>query len=318
MMSFSMSPRKHNRATVGRIEGHNTRLHPTRSQLPKTAWFTAEGRKTLVEWREDVLDKAKALSKRKDAVLSIEIVLQVGNQSDWRELPTEDHPEGKPKAGCMEIIERLDKAATKAAIEEFGHENVISIERHDDESSPHWHVLAAPIHKGKLQAKHWLNGAAMVAKLRERLHQAFNAMVPCVYEKGSGKGGNPHDPGKAAGVGPIPTSGIFSKLKGAVSNTLELEAAKKKVKELEAENARLYSKIKRSIQTGIHRQAEAQAELQASRAGMLVAIDKARAAEIRASSAESKLLALAYDPEEPERSEYFPKLAQNSHPKVNS
>ena len=157
-MKFSMAPMKHNRATVGRIEGHNTRLHKTSSQLPKAAWFTHEGRKALIGWCEDVLDKAKALSKRKDAVLSIEIILQVGNQSDWRELPTEKHPAGKPKAGCMEIIEQLDKAVLKAAIKEFGAENIISIERHDDESSPHWHVVAAPIHKGKLQAKPLLSG----------------------------------------------------------------------------------------------------------------------------------------------------------------
>jgi len=93
MMKFTMAPKKHNRATVGRVEGHNTRLHPTSSQLPKAAWFTQEGRKALIEWREEVLDKAKALSTRKDAVLAVEIILQVGNQSEWRELPTNEHPE---------------------------------------------------------------------------------------------------------------------------------------------------------------------------------------------------------------------------------
>ena len=276
------------------IEGHNTRLHPTKSQLPQAAWFTQEGRKALIEWRGDVLSKAKALSTRKDAVLSIEIILQVGNQSEWRELPTEKHPEGKPKAECMEIIEKLDKAAIKAAIKEFGAENIISIERHDDESSPHWHVVAAPIYKGRLQAKHWLNGPAMVAKLRERLYQVVNALVPCTYEKGSGKGGNPHDPGLAAGVAPVPTSGLFGILKGAVSNVLELEAAKKRIKELEADNALLFSSLKRSIQTGIDRQAETQA----ARAGLVIAGERTKAAEGRATSAESKLLALTFDPDD--------------------
>ena len=63
MMKFSMALRKHNRATVGRVEGHNTRLHQTSSQLPKAAWFSHEGRKPLIEWREKVLDKAKELSR---------------------------------------------------------------------------------------------------------------------------------------------------------------------------------------------------------------------------------------------------------------
>ena len=294
-MKFSMAPMKHNMATVGRIKGHNTRRHKTSSQLPKAAWFTQEGRKALIDWRGDVLDKAKALSKRKDAVLAIEIILQVGNQSDWRELPTSKHPAGKPKAGRMGIIERLDKAALKAAIQEFGTENIISIERHDDESSPHWHVVAAPIYKGKLQAKHWLNGPAMVAKLRERLHLVVNAAVPCSYEKGSGKGGAIHDPGRAAGVAPVPPSGLFGRLKGAVSNTIELEAAKQKIKELEAENVRLFSQAKKAIQDGIDRKEEVQRAL----TGMYFAHDRAKAAEDRAIKAEGKLLALMFDPDEP-------------------
>ena len=295
-MKFSMALRKHNRATVGRVEGHNTRLHQTSSQLPKAAWFSHEGRKPLIEWREKVLDKAKELSTRKDAVLSVEIILQVGNQSNWRELPTAEHPTGKPKAGCMAIIERLDEAAIKAAINEFGEENIIGIERHDDESSPHWHVVAAPIYKGKLQAKHWLNGAVMVAKLRERLHQVINAVVPCIYEKRSGKGGNPHDSGLAAGVAPVPTSGLFGKLKGAVTNTIELEEAKKKIKELEADNALLFAKLKRStLAIG-----DSQREIKEFRLGLTIASERTKAAESRATSAEGKLLALAFDPDEPE------------------
>jgi len=194
----------------------------------------------------------------------------------------------------MERIEMLDAAALKAASKEFGDENIISIERHDDESSPHWHVVAAPIYKGKLQAKHWLNGPAMVAKLRERLHQVISALVPCTYEKGSGKGGSPHDPSLAAGVAPVPAPGLFGKFKREVSNTIELEAAKKKIKELEADNALLFSRLKRSIQAGL----DQHAETQAARAGLVMAGERIKAAEERATSAEGKLLALVYDPDE--------------------
>ena len=100
-MKFSMAIKKHNRATVGMVSGHNTRLHPTRSQLPKAAWFIPDGMQEVATWRENVLDRAKNIAQRKDAVLAIELILQVGNQSDWRELPTTEHPAGKPKAHAL-------------------------------------------------------------------------------------------------------------------------------------------------------------------------------------------------------------------------
>ncbi|MGN5281844.1 plasmid recombination protein, partial [Aeromonas dhakensis] len=100
---------------------------------------------TKVEWDQGKLDAASALAKRKDAVVAIEFIIQVGNQTDWREDPTPECPEGPP----------IDKAW---ADQEFGPENVVSIQLHMDESTPHFHVIATPSKDGKLQAKAWLDG----------------------------------------------------------------------------------------------------------------------------------------------------------------
>ena len=151
----------------------------------------------------DVLTKAKGLSKRKDAVVAISIVLQVGNQSDWREKETTDCPEGRPKGGknnkdAITMMGHLAKAARDWANKEFGEENVVGVDLHTDESSPHVHVVVTPVCDGKLQAKAWLDGAARCAKLRKRAHQEVLKYIECEYVPGQA-GGAPHDPEQAAG-----------------------------------------------------------------------------------------------------------------------
>lgn len=202
-MKFSLAIDKMKAADVGRAAGHNCRLHPTESQLPCGSWFTDKGRHEVVAWRPDVIAKAKGLSKRKDAVVAISIVLQVGNQSDWREKETTDCPEGRPKGGknnkdAITMMGHLAKAARDWANKEFGEENVVGVDLHTDESSPHVHVVVTPVHDGKLQAKNWLDGAARCAKLRKRAHQEVLKYIECEYTPGQA-GGAPHDPEQAAG-----------------------------------------------------------------------------------------------------------------------
>ena len=202
-MKFSLGIDKMKAADVGRAAGHNCRLHPTASQLPCGSWFTDKGRHEVVAWRPDVLTKAKGLSKRKDAVVAISIVLQVGNQSDWREKETTDCPEGRPKGGknnkdAITMMGHLAKAARDWANKEFGEENVVGVDLHTDESSPHVHVVVTPVCDGKLQAKAWLDGAARCAKLRKRAHQEVLKYIECEYVPGQA-GGAPHDPEQAAG-----------------------------------------------------------------------------------------------------------------------
>lgn len=202
-MKFSLAIDKMKAADVGRAAGHNCRLHPTASQLPCGSWFTDKGRHEVVAWRPDVIAKAKGLSKRKDAVVAISIVLQVGNQLDWREKETTDCPEGKPKGGQnnkqnFKVMAHLAKAARDWAAQEFGEENVVGVDLHTDESSPHVHVVVTPIKDGKLQAKAWLDGAARCAKLRKRAHQEVLKYIECEYTPGQA-GGAKHDPEQAAG-----------------------------------------------------------------------------------------------------------------------
>ncbi len=202
-MKFSLAIDKMKAADVGRAAGHNCRLHPTASQLPQGSWFTDKGRHEIVAWRPDVIAKARGLSKRKDAVVAISIVLQVGNQLDWREKETVECPDGRPRGGQnnkknIETMAHLAKAARDWAAQEFGEENVVGVDLRTDESSPHVHVVVTPIKDGKLQAKAWLDGAARCAKLRKRAFESVSRYIECEYTPGQA-GGAKHDPEQAAG-----------------------------------------------------------------------------------------------------------------------
>lgn len=198
MLKFTLATRKMKAGDLGRAKGHNLRTHDTASQLPTDAWFTEQGCHTIVSWNDELATKAANLAKRKDAVVGIELVLQVGNQTDWRDPPTKQHPNGKPKRPAPASMKKLTEAVRRWLGAEFGPDNVISIQLHTDESTPHVQCVIAPIRDGKLNAKHWMDGASKLAKLRERAHLYVNRAIPCEYEKGA-LGGQPHDPGKAAG-----------------------------------------------------------------------------------------------------------------------
>lgn len=245
-MKFSMAIQKKTRVTVGRTEGHNTRLHKTKSQLPKEAWLTPKGRHAVVEWRREVLDAAKALAKRKDAVVAIEIVIQVGNQTQWRDMPTKEHPHGKPKAGLGPKLKAIVAGARQAAIREFGEQNVIGIDLHTDESSPHVHVLVAPIKDGKLNAKHWLNGARKCALLRSHIHEVVDKHIRCEYEKGA-PGGKPHDPERRAGAhqGPQTPPGMFKRAMGVLSATEQVKKLKGELNDARSHLQAMFSRLKK-------------------------------------------------------------------------
>lgn len=257
-MKFTMAIEKHGKTSIGRAEGHNARHHATNSQLPKSAWITKQGHHTVVHWRDDVLDAAKALAKRKDAVVAIEIVLQVGNQADWREMPTAEHPEGKPKPGAAAKLNALHKGALEAAEREFGRENIVSIEIHTDESTPHAHIVAVPVKDGRLQAKHWLDGAARCAQLRERIHADVNRHIACSYTKGA-PGGEPHDVARRAG-GPLamkppePEPGLVEKIKNLIDKSDEvrklkegMEKVQQQLDRTQQDLAKVFSQLKASI-----------------------------------------------------------------------
>lgn len=253
MLSFSLAIEKKTSLTVGRAEGHNTRLHPTRSQLPQQAWFSASGCDSVTPWRADVLNRGKALAKRKDAVVAIELVVQLGDQTDWREMPTSEHPHGKPKAGIGSQLKLLSGAVREAAVREFGEDNIVGIDLHLDESSPHVHVVVVPERDGKLQAKHWVGGALKCAQLRARIHEVVDVAIPCTYEKGA-PGGLPHDPDKAAGGKKArqPPKGLL----GKAADLLELKSLKEQLRVMKAQLQTLFSRLKKA-----EKRSEKEAEL---------------------------------------------------------
>lgn len=245
-MKFTLAFEKRNRSSIGQSEGHNTRLHPTASQLPKEAWITKEGLHELMPWRSDLLDQAKGLAKRKDAVLAVELVFQVGNQTEWRKIPTKEHPHGERIPGASEKLNKICAGVEEAAILEFGKERIVSISMHTDESTPHVHVVFVPIHDGKLQAKHWLNGPLSCAQLRERLHAPLNKHFACDYEKGAA-GGAPHNALKAAGapLGPKPKPGLLEAAKDALTGAPEIKRLKDLLEKAHQQIQNLFSQAKR-------------------------------------------------------------------------
>lgn len=262
-MKFSMAIEKKNAANIGQAEGHNARHHPTSSQLPKSAWLSELGHHTLKKWDGALLGKAKALAKRKDAVFAVEVVLQVGNQTDWRELPTSENPFGARKPGSTKKMNALMSGVKAAAIAEFGADRIISIEVHTDETSPHAHIVFAPILNGKLDAKNWVGGAARCAQLRAKLHDQVNKHIECSYTKGA-PGGAPHDAQKGAGKPRSPNAGQVASLKSTIEKleqqvqTLfsQLKGAEKRALRVKAENDDFTEKVAKRIeamQAEIHR-----------------------------------------------------------------
>jgi hypothetical protein len=243
-MKFTFTWKKHTRTSAGITPGHNRRADPTRSQLPKQAWFDPRGHYTGGEFNRERLNEARMLAKRKDAVVAIEFIVQVGDQTDWREEPTQEYPYGKPKSPPFNP-KRLMQLAYKALSNEFGKENIVDVSLHLDETSPHVHVIAVPITKdGRLCAKDWLDGAKKCAELRERVHAVISREIKCDYEKGAPGGGEKPDKNKRAGANE--TKRIIDKLIDAFS-------AKDKVSELQAR----IKKLEKQLQIAFSRQKKA-------------------------------------------------------------
>jgi hypothetical protein len=66
-----------------------------------------------------------------------------------------------------------EKTSQKWIEDTFGKENVILSVVHNDETTKHFHVSVVPIHNGKLNASHWLDGPASLAQL----HTSYNNTI---------------------------------------------------------------------------------------------------------------------------------------------
>lgn len=226
MLTFAFSAAKMKKGDLSIAKGHNLRTHDTESQLPKSTWLAKEAHYTMTRWNDEQAEKARHMAKRKDAVVGIEMTFQVGSQVDWREEPTKEHPHGKAKKYPANL-KAMGQQIGKFLAAEFGAENVVSLELHMDESSPHFHAVVTPIKDGKLNAKHWMDGPARLSKLYERAHSYVVRAVPCEYVKGRA-GGLKHDPSKRAGAAEPP--GMIDKLM--------------KLKPLMDENAQLKARVR--------------------------------------------------------------------------
>lgn len=287
--TFGFTFKKLSSTMIGANKSHNLRLHSTSSQLTrKEAWITPQGHHTIVAWDDAKIELARGLAKRKDAVVVIAFSIQLGAQTDWRAEPTEAFPEGKPKPLSKDVINGLHKGAKEWAREEFGEDNLVSVELHTDESTPHVQLVVTPVNNGKLQAKHWLDGSGTCAKLRRRACDVMNRYVKCHYVPGN-PGGKPHDPGLSA-ESKAPNKNKAFDLFGKQQNA-ELQA---QVEALTAENRQLkqalFSRkktqyLKDMIETAqrerdaaVAEAAAAKAEAQEARADRERAIDAARMA----------------------------------------
>lgn len=197
-MKFVFHVEKRHVADVGRSFGHNTRQKATTSQLRPAAWFTREGHHAVRRWDESKIRRAKGLARRKDAVVALSFVVQVGNQFDWREPGDEQLPEGRPRLQPPADIESVAKAVNAWAVQEFGCENLVAVDLHTDESSPHVHVVVTPIYQGKLDQKHWLGGSAKMQAIRRRAFKCVGEVADCEYTP-CARGGEPHRPELRAG-----------------------------------------------------------------------------------------------------------------------
>jgi hypothetical protein len=201
----------------------------------------------IKKFDHELLEKAKGLSKRKDGVFAVELSFSVGDQTEWREFPTQDKPEGASKAGNSKRINQLIKATRTAVEAELGSERIISMVLHTDESTPHIHVVFAPILDGKLNAKHWTGGAAKCAAFRKKIHGHFNKIFPCTYTEGA-PGGEPHDQSKAAGGpnGPQPAGGLLQRAGEMISASKEVKTLRDAVTKLQTQLQAAFSRQKRA------------------------------------------------------------------------
>jgi len=155
---------------------HQTRDRPTQNADPAGAVLVALGSGNP---EQDVRKRLADLPKppRKNAVLAIEVLL-TASPSWWR-------PHDPAAAGVYD--ERRIGPWTQVAIdwlqEEFGTANIVSVQVHCDEATPHAHCLVVPVDdspsaKGKaagprLNAARWLDGADRLSQMQDSAAASF-------------------------------------------------------------------------------------------------------------------------------------------------
>lgn len=152
---------------VRKAEGHNVRdesqmvnekdqdhIHSDMTEYNQT--FEYGSGKNLVDKIKNRI--AEAGVKRKlapDAVVAVESIMTTSPEyweDNWRDLVKQKDP------AIMEKLDKWSKKSIKAGENFYGKDNIVSVDLHLDETTPHLHIIAVPIiehnNKIKLAAKY--------------------------------------------------------------------------------------------------------------------------------------------------------------------
>jgi hypothetical protein len=246
---FCFSVKKMKLGDMSHAKRHNKRIDIPSSQIPdKSLWFSSVGHHSFVPWNDVRASKARSLMERKDAVVGLEFVIQIGNQDHYRERDKTPN-----KSLHIPELKASSKAIHEWATKQFGSKNIVSLDLHTDESTPHFHLVVAaiddtPAPKPKpnarpkkyaddperLNVKRWISGKESIINLRKSCHSHVNGVFPCEYSSEIPDGGKPHDPSKS------------------VASNAALRA-------LEAENERLQKELDAANQTIVDLESKLQA-----------------------------------------------------------
>ena len=217
-MKFCFSVQKMKLGDMSAAKRHNKREHRTSSQIEDPAlWFSTKGHHSLIPWNDDRVAKARSKMTRKDAVVGLEFVIQIGNQNDYR------YSDRTPnRRGYLDELKGSIDEIREWATKKFGADNIVSFDLHMDESTPHFHLVVTTVDAEKLNAKKWITGRASIIELRKSCHEHVNKAFPCKYSNDVPDGGKPHDAGLS----------VAADVK-----------SKKRIKELEEANARLIEEL---------------------------------------------------------------------------
>ena len=134
---------------------------------------------------------ALGLRMKKDTVIAIELVLTASPEW-WRR-------DDQGRACNVEQIAGFERRAMGWARDIFGADNVVSAIRHNDEASPHLHVIVTPVddtprQRGpavRLNAKRWLGGRQKLEQLQDSYADAVSDLG---LERGVRRTGRRHQP----------------------------------------------------------------------------------------------------------------------------
>jgi hypothetical protein len=139
----------------------NAGIHNERLKIPPNAdasrvalnrYYAIKNEDLLVRVTRMISERASG-KHRRDAIRAIEIICTTsrgwnGNLDQWT-------------LDSLNFVEQT-----------FGKSNIVSAALHQDETTPHLHLVIVPIHEGKLRGSHWIDGPKKCQVLQDGYHAA--------------------------------------------------------------------------------------------------------------------------------------------------